>query len=435
MKAYVSTTRPLELIHLDLFGPTTYKSLGGNLYCLVIVDDYSRYTWTFFLEAKTFDMFKKFATMAEKEFGSSMVKIRSENGSEFRNTRVEEYCDGEGIKHEFSSSYTPQQNGVVERKNKTLITLARAMLHDYGVSQSFWAEAVNTACHASNRVYLHRLLMKTPYVLLIGRKPNISYFRVFGCKCFIFKQRKHLGKFESRVDEGILVGYSSNSKAYRVFNNSTRVIEETCDVEFDESNGSRGDGFCCNDVGKEPLREAMKKMAISDIKPKEDDDFYSIHENSSSDDDDNDDQPRRPTSSPTRQDSPFSSQEPPPISQDTQDQVEETEEVQSQNYPTSTTFGRRTRTSTNHPIDLVLGDSKGGTRTRRKQYASFCKHHDFVSFVEHTTIDEALREPYWILAMQDDLNNFTRNKVWELEEHPKNKNVIGTKWVYRNKQD
>jgi transposase InsO family protein len=213
MKAYVSTTRPLELIHLDLFGPTTYKSLGGNLYCLVIVDDYSRYTWTFFLEAKTFDMFKKFATMAEKEFGSSMVKIRSENGSEFRNTRVEEYCDGEGIKHEFSSSYTPQQNGVVERKNKTLITLARAMLHDYGVSQSFWAEAVNTACHASNRVYLHRLLMKTPYVLLIGRKPNISYFRVFGCKCFIFKQRKHLGKFESRVDEGMLVGYASNSKA------------------------------------------------------------------------------------------------------------------------------------------------------------------------------------------------------------------------------
>jgi hypothetical protein len=87
----------------------------------------------------------------------------------------------------------------------------------------------------------------------------------------------------------MLVGYASNSKAYRVFNNSTRVIEETCDVEFDESNGSQGDGFCCNDVGKEPLREAMKKMVIGDIKPKEDDDSYSINEDSSSDDDDNDD--------------------------------------------------------------------------------------------------------------------------------------------------
>jgi transposase InsO family protein len=152
MKAYVSNTRPLELIHMDLFGPITYKSLGGNFYCLVIIDDYSHYTWTFFLEDKgnTFDIFKKFATRAQNEFGSSMVKIISDNGSEFHNTRVEEYCDDEGIKHEFSSTYTPQQNGVVERKNKTLITLARAMLDDYGVSQRFWAEGINTTCHVSN---------------------------------------------------------------------------------------------------------------------------------------------------------------------------------------------------------------------------------------------------------------------------------------------
>jgi hypothetical protein len=198
---------------------------------------------------------------------------------------------------------------VVERKNKTLITVARAMLDDYGVSQRFCTEAINTACHASNRVYLHRLMMKTPYELLIRRNPNISYFWVFGCKCFIFKKRKYLGKFESRVDEGIFVGYASNSKAYRVFNNSTRVIEETCDMEFDESNGSQGDDFCCDDVGKEPLREAVKKMAIGDIKTKENDDSHSIHEDFSSDDDDNDDQPRHQTSSPTRQDSPSSSQE------------------------------------------------------------------------------------------------------------------------------
>jgi hypothetical protein len=96
-------------------------------------------------------------------------------------------------------------------------------------------------------------------------------------------------------------------------------------------------------------------------------------------------------------------------------------EVQSHDDPTSTMFGRRTRISTNHPIDLVLGDPQGGTRTHRKQYASFCKHHAFVSFVEPTTIDEALREADWILAMQDELNNFTRNQVWELVERPKNK--------------
>ena len=135
MKAYLSTSRS--------FGPTTYKSLGGNLYCLVIVDDYSRYTWTFFLEdkSKTMRIFKAFVKQAQNEFGSSVVKVRSDNGTEFRNTQVEELCNDMGIKHEFSSTYTPQQNGVVERKNKTLITLARAMLDDYGISQRFWAEA------------------------------------------------------------------------------------------------------------------------------------------------------------------------------------------------------------------------------------------------------------------------------------------------------
>jgi hypothetical protein len=213
------------------------------------------------------------------------------------------------------------------------------------------------------------------------------------------------------------------------------VIEETCDVEFDETNGSQGDGFCCDDVGKEPLREAMKKMAIGDIKPREDDDTHSIDEDSSSGDDNNDDQPRHPPTSPTRQDSPSFSQEPPPTSQDTQDQVEHMGELQSQDDPTSIIFGRHTRTSTNHPIDLVLGDPQWGTRTRRKQYASFCKHHAFVPFVEPTTLDEALGEADWILAMQDELNNFTKNQVWELVERPENKNVVGTKWVYRNKQD
>ena len=140
-------------------------------------------------------IFKTFVKQAQNEFESSVVKVQSDNGTEFRNTQVEEFCNDIGIKPEFSSSYTPQQNGVMERKNRTLITLARAMLDDYGISQRFWAEAINTACHASNRVYLHRFLKKTPYELLIGRKPNISYFRVFGCKCYIYKKRKHLGKF------------------------------------------------------------------------------------------------------------------------------------------------------------------------------------------------------------------------------------------------
>jgi transposase InsO family protein len=155
-KAYMSTSRVLELLHMDLFGPTTYKSLGGNLYCLVIVDDYLRYTWVFFLHDKTevTACFKKFAKRAQNEFDMKIKKIRSDNRKEFVNTNIEEYYDEVGIKHEVSATYTPQQNGVVERKNRTLITLARTMLDEYSTPLDLWAEAINTTFYASNRLLL-----------------------------------------------------------------------------------------------------------------------------------------------------------------------------------------------------------------------------------------------------------------------------------------
>jgi transposase InsO family protein len=117
----MSTSRPLELLHMDLFGPTTYASVGGNLYCLVIVDDFSRYTWVFFLHDKSevASIFKNFSKKVQNEFDWKIKKIRSDNGKEFDNTNIHEYCDEIGIKHEVSATYTPQQNGVVERKNRT----------------------------------------------------------------------------------------------------------------------------------------------------------------------------------------------------------------------------------------------------------------------------------------------------------------------------
>jgi hypothetical protein len=135
--------------------------------------------------------------------------------------------------------YTPQQNGVVERKNWTLIDMARSMLSKHNVSDSFWTEAINTACYTSNRLYCHRLLKKTPYELLIGRKSNISYFWVFRCKCYILRKGSCLSKFQSKCDECFLLGYSLNSKAYHVYNQSSGLVEKTRDVEFDETNGSQ----------------------------------------------------------------------------------------------------------------------------------------------------------------------------------------------------
>jgi transposase InsO family protein len=179
-EAFMSTSRPLELLHMDLFGPTTYASVGGNLYCLVIVDDFSRYTWVFFLHDKSevASIFKKFAKKAQNEFDCKIKKIRSDNGKEFDSTNIHEYCGEIGIKHEVSATYTPQQNGVVERKNRTLITLARTMIDEYNTPERFWAEAVNTSCYASNRLFPHWLLEKTPYELLNGK---IQTSPSFGC--------------------------------------------------------------------------------------------------------------------------------------------------------------------------------------------------------------------------------------------------------------
>ncbi|WVZ62398.1 hypothetical protein U9M48_012154 [Paspalum notatum var. saurae] len=424
-KTFMSTSRPLELLHMDLFGPTTYTSIGGNNYGFVIVDDFSRYTWVYFLEDKTevAHVFSKFAKRAQNEFNTSIVKIRSDNGREFDNTNIEEYCDEVGIKHEFSATYTPQQNGVVERKNRTLITLARSMLHEYGTSEKFWAEAINTACYASDRLYPHYLLNKTPYELLNGRKPNISYFRVFGCKCYIYKKRQHLGKFQRRCDIGFLLGYSSKSKAYCVFNNATGMVEETYDVEFDESNGSQGAHVDVVDIDEKPLVEAMKNMPIGDIKPKEDEDEVQTAD--------------QPSSSMAPQDG--SEQDKILPNEDVhvpQEQInEQAQDVGTPVQAPQVAPQRKSQLTSGHPKELIIGSPTRGVTTRSRNTAAFVQAYSFVSSIEPSTIDQALSDPGWVNAMNEELNNFTRNEVWTLEARPKGARVIGTKWVFRNKQD
>jgi transposase InsO family protein len=173
----MTMTRPLEMLHMGLFGPIVYISIDGNKYGLVIVDDYSCFTWVFFLQDKseTQKVLKKFLKRAQNEFDAKVKRIRSDNGTEFKNTKVEQFLDEEGIKHEFLAPNTPQQNGVT-KKNQTLIEMGRTMLDEYKTSDQFWAEAINTTCHATNRLYLHKLLKKASYELLTGKKKSVSYF-------------------------------------------------------------------------------------------------------------------------------------------------------------------------------------------------------------------------------------------------------------------
>jgi transposase InsO family protein len=215
-KSIMSTSKAFELLHMELFGPTTYTSIGGNKYGFIIMDDFIRYTWVVFLVDKSdvFTTFKSFIKRVRNEFKTTFKKVRNDKGSEFKNTRIDEFCDEFGIRHQFLAKYTPQSNGLVESKTKTLINMA--MLSEYNVSHSFWAEAINMACYYGNRLYCHPILEKTPYEILNGRKPNIAYFLVFGCKCYILKKDTGLSKFEKKCDEGFLLVYSTTSKVYRV---------------------------------------------------------------------------------------------------------------------------------------------------------------------------------------------------------------------------
>ncbi|GJW52192.1 putative ribonuclease H-like domain-containing protein [Tanacetum coccineum] len=148
---------------------------------------------------------------------------------------MNQFCQMKGIKREFSVARTPQQNGVAERKNRTLIEAARTMLADSLLPTTFWAEAINTACYVQNRVLITKPHNKTPYELLIGRPPNLDFMRPFGCPVTILNTLDHLGKFEGKADEGFLVGYSVNSKAFRVFNTRTRKVEENLHIKFLEN--------------------------------------------------------------------------------------------------------------------------------------------------------------------------------------------------------
>ncbi|GKE82308.1 retrovirus-related pol polyprotein from transposon TNT 1-94 [Tanacetum coccineum] len=214
-----SVSKPLHTLHMDLFGPTSVSSLNHKWYCLVVTGDFSRFTLTFFLKSKdeTSSILRNFITEIENLKDLKVKIIRCDNGGEFRNKEIDELCTRKGIKREFSNARTPQQNGVAERRNKTLIEAARTMLADAKLPVTFWAEAVNTACYVQNKVLVNKSQNKTPYELFNGRSPTIGFLRPFRCHVMILNTLDHLGKFDAKGDEAYFVGFSLSSKAFRVF--------------------------------------------------------------------------------------------------------------------------------------------------------------------------------------------------------------------------
>ncbi|GJZ19945.1 putative ribonuclease H-like domain-containing protein, partial [Tanacetum coccineum] len=204
-------------------------SIMKKMYYLVVTDDYSRFSWVFFLATKdkTSGIFKAFIRGIENQINHRVKIIRCDNGTEFKNMEMNRFCVMKRIKREFSIARTPQQNEVAERKNRTLIEAAKTMLADLKLPTTFWAEAVNTACYVQNMVLVIKPHNKTSYELFLCRKLALSFMRPFGYPVTILNTLDHLGKFDGKADEGFFIGYYVNIVAGNQYNG--RAGTKACD--------------------------------------------------------------------------------------------------------------------------------------------------------------------------------------------------------------
>ncbi|KAJ9547010.1 LOW QUALITY PROTEIN: hypothetical protein OSB04_019553 [Centaurea solstitialis] len=408
---------PLHLLNMDLFGPVNIQSMGGKRFTLVIVDEYSRYTWVFFLRAKseTSQLIIAFILRMEKYNQITVRSIRSDHGTEFKNSVLDEFLVSKGISQNFSSVRTPQQNGVAERRNRTLIEAARSMLIEARLPIQFWAEAVNTACYTQNRSLIVKRFKKTAYELFRGRKPNIEYFHIFGCNCYLKNNRDALGKFDAKADDGFLVGYSTISKAYRVFNKRRQTIEETILVPENEAPDANipaagtpspiPDGF-------EEIPEIPQDPPVYSAVP-----ITQVAPTTSQED--------IPSTSGSSEAAPLVADLP---------QLDAVAKESSSTVAAEPLQPPALRWTRDHPIDQVLGDPSTGVKTRH-QASNHCLYVCFLSENEPSKIEEALTDPFWVSAMQEELAEFEKNLVWILVHRPSRKTIIGLKWIFRNKLD
>jgi len=425
----VMTRRPGELLHMDTVGPARVRSAGGKWYVLVVVDDFSRYSWVFFLESKdeAFSYVHDLVLKLKNELSNNAVRaIRSDNGTEFKNSRMKAFCSEQGLDHQFSSPYVPPQNGVVERKNRTLVEMARTMLDEHKTPRRFWAEAINTACYVANRIFLRAFLGKTSYELRFGRPPKVFHFRVFGCKCFILK-KGNLDKFESRSSDGLFLGYALQGRAYRVLNLDTNRIDETCEVTFDKTMPCFSSAFECagdDEIGQDIFEDEKEEDGCDD-------------------DDDDDAQPAmqgepgaQPEQAPstTLEDgpSPTRTSTAKPAASSTVDHVPAAVEGEAISERTAPRHIQN-----RHPAKNIIGNlDERTTRNRGMKNKNYCvfAHTAFVASFEPRDVGHALSDSNWVNAMHEELENFARNQVWVLVDPPPSCKPIGTKWVFKNKQ-
>nr|GEX27861.1 putative ribonuclease H-like domain-containing protein [Tanacetum cinerariifolium] len=435
-----SSKRQLQLLHMDLCGPMRVASINGKRYVLVIVDDYSRYTWTHFLRSKdeTHEVLIDFLRLVQRGLQAQVRVIRTDKGTEFLNQTLHAYFFAEENRYQTSVARTPKQNGVVERQNRTLIEAARTMLSAAKVPLIFWAEAIATTCFTQ----------------------NLKFFHIFGSLCYIVRDGENIDKMKEKGDAFIFVGYSTQSRAYRVFNKRTRVIMETIHVNFDKLPRMASD-HVSSDPTPECQRMALEHDSLSPAIQRQENVTQVDKTVTTSNELDllfslMFDELLNGSSKVVSKSSAVSTADAP-----NQQMVEEYAQVENDEFinifctpvqDRGETLSRHVDSSNmhkfyqhhpskhrwtkDHPLEQVIRNPSQSVRTRRQLESNgeMCMFALTVSRTKPKNIKEAMADSAWIESMQEELHQFDRLEVWELVDRPLCKNVINMKWLWKNKR-
>nr|GFA84197.1 retrovirus-related Pol polyprotein from transposon TNT 1-94 [Tanacetum cinerariifolium] len=298
-----------------------------------------------------------------------------------------------------------------------MVEAARTMLTFANLPSFLWVEAIATACFTQNRSIIYKRFDKTPYELINKRKPNIKFFRVFGCRCYLLNDYEDVGKPKAKGDIGVFVGYSKESAAFRIYNKRTRKIHESVNVNFDEISEMASKQFILepslsnlNETGKS-LNLSVSQFDEASKKDLEDlfQDFYNEYFDSS----------KIMKSSTTNVETSI---------------IEEVFQEVSESFQGESSSSSLNDDTKDHPLYKIIGDPKSSVRTRG-QLANSCLFSCLLSFIEPANVAEALMDADWVSAMQEELDQFARLKVWRLLLRHEGKSVIKTKWIFKNKKD
>ena len=397
------TTKPLELIHMDLCGPMPVSTFGGSKYVATFLDDYSGYSWTKLIKLKSdvTELVKSLFTNLETQSGLKIITVRTDNGGEYINNELESYFDSKGIVHQTTVPYTPEQNGKAERLNRTLMEKVRSMMADCDLPAEAWGEAMYTATYLRNRSPVTNKEC-TPFEVITGTKPNLSHLKAFGSKAYVHIPKEKRNKLDFKSIPGYMIGYSVNSKGYRILLDNQTVIVSR-DVIFNES-PSTTTKTNDNSFLQRPTDNNKPAESHQDLPDSSSESAASDNESEDSDEDDGDNPPGSGAGSGNNDTDPSSG---------------------------SRTSEPRRSSRINKGVAnpfWYVGDGRGSTSA---MVAS-------VDLEEPKTYTEAINSkaaPLWQQAMDEEMASLISNNTWTLEAPPPGIKPIPVKWVFKIKRD